>query len=1149
MRKQKMMLSALLLTCVLTVLTAMPGLHAFVQYTATFVVTPEGAGTVSPASVRALAGTETASVTATANAGYSFDGWYVGDELLSTENPHKFTLTADVTISARFREMPANTVRGFIKPGCEGMGTVNVAPEGSVVDGGYKFNHGTQIALTATAARGHQFVRWEDGSGTVLSADANYSFTLAEDCTVYAVFAPLANYRADIAAFPGCEGYGRLTTGGRMIDGRGARVYYVTRLDDCTDDNLVEGTLRWALKSGDDTPRTVLFRVGGTIYLTSRLTGAKPNVTIAGQTAPGGGICIAGYQMKLGSNSIVRHLRFRAGDLYKNSMSCLDVENVDHIVLDHCTFAWSMEENLTMYDTDSTTVQWCIFSEGLYNSRNSKGARSYAAQWGGEHGTLHHCLFASCNNRSPRFNGVRASTNDRHVDNEFVNNVIYNWGKPNSIYGGENDQSCGGYNRTYMINNYFRPGPATQKNTSSSRYFVGASSSNGVGQWLLSGNKFELSSRWAPSSSIWSDAVLQKVNADNLHGFTSNSSERALNLESVGNSQATYQKYVLQQPVEWSGLTYESADEAYQAVVNGAGASLPRYDEVDRRILDEAAGRRDPQFAGYENAARTSLSRGMGIINTPYDITLADHDPLAARYEGDNAADDREIDVTCYPRLQGDSFDAAPVDTDADGLPDDYETEQGLDPASPADAMLLTESGYSRLEIFLNGVADRTIDISRYTTRQPLAMANRFHAVVAQDGTGDFTTLQAAIDAAPADTTPYYIFVKAGTYEGHVHIGRPNIHLTGQSKQNTIISWNKVYNEDGGNVDTNATLNVTADDVSLDNLTIRNTRQNAGQALALYTRGDRIVITSCNLEGWQDTYRTGNDGQRHLVRNTKISGTTDFIYNRGEVFFDADTLHVLQPSNVITAPDHVRPTYGYVFSDCVITSAAAGAQTHLGRPWGDTPKVSFINTRLSAGVTIPEAGWRDMDGLPTQMAEYNTTDARGQAVSLAGRKTSFTNSGGTTRSSKAVLGRVEADSYRLGYVLGGSDRWDADWQAFILPAPEMQAAGGSASWSDPTGCAQCFLVVADGVATITTATSAQGQHVTVRAVSAYGVLGEPASSADATAVRAVASEAVVIGREFFTVDGRRVDRLQHGTTVIRQHLADGSTRTVKVNCK
>ena len=166
----------------------------------------------------------------------------------------------------------------------------------------------------------------------------------------------------------------------------------------------------------------------------------------------------------------------------------LDVENVKNIVLDHCTFAWSMEENLTMYDCDYTTVQWCIFSEGLYDSRNSKGARAYAAQWGGEHGTMHHCLISNCNNRTPRFNGVRASTNDRHVDNEFVNNVIFNWGKPNSLYGGENDKSCNGYNRTYMINNYFRPGPTTKNNTSGSRYFVDASNSNGVGQWMLKGN-------------------------------------------------------------------------------------------------------------------------------------------------------------------------------------------------------------------------------------------------------------------------------------------------------------------------------------------------------------------------------------------------------------------------------------------------------------------------------------------------------------------------------------------------------------------------------------------------------------------------------------------------------------------------------------
>ncbi len=1143
MKRQFTILMAVLLACTTAIaLTTWPGLQAFTYVTATFVVAPDGAGTVSPISARVLKGTQTSNISATANAGYSFEGWYDGETLLSTENPHKFTLNNDVTITAKFKAEAAHTVLGFVKAGCEGMGTVSVSPEGTAVEGGYKFNHGTSVSLTATPNTGHQFVRWEDGSGSTLSTNATYSFTLNEDCAVYAVFQQLENYKADLIAFPGCEGYGRFTTGGRAVDGRGSKVYYVTRLDDSD----AEGTFRWAVTTGDDTPRTVLFKVSGTIYLKSRLS-AKRNITIAGQTAPGGGICLAGYQMKLTSNSIVRHIRFRAGDLPNSSMSMLDVENCDHIVLDHCTFSWSMEENLTMYDTDYTTVQWCIFSEGLYNSRNSKGARSYAAQWGGEHGTLHHCLFASCNNRSPRFNGVRASTHDRHVDNEFVNNVIYNWGKPNSIYGGENDKSCNGYNRTYMINNYFRPGPTTKNNTSSNRYFVGASNSNGVGQWYLSGNMFELSSKWAPTSNIWKDDVLSKVNADNLHGFVSNSSERALNLESVGNSQSTYNQYVLQSVVEWSGLEYESAEAAFKAVTQQAGASLPRYDEVDARILAEAAGTLDPQFAGYENAARTSLSRGMGIINTPYDITLQRHDQFAALYEGDNAADNKEIDVTCYPRLQGDSYDAQVVDTDGDGLPDAYETEEGLNPNDASDGQKLTTSGYSNLEIFLNGVADGQIDAKAYTRHQPETAAfTAFNAVVGEGET--YTTIQAAIDAAPADGTPYYIFIKKGTYEGHVQINRANTHLVGQNKQNTIITWNKLHTEGGGSVDTNASVNVTASDVSLDNLTIRNTRIDEGQALALYTKADRIILTNCNLEGWQDTYRTGNDGQRHLVRNCKITGTTDFVYNRGEVFFDCDTLHVLRNTNVIVAPDHINAKYGYVFSDCVITAEQSGSTTALGRPWGNTPKVSYINTRLTNGVSITAEGWNNMGGLPTQMAEYNTLDANGNAVDLSQRKTSFT-AEGNTRSSKAILGKVEADSYKLDYVLRGSDNWDADWRGFILPAPEISVNGNNVSWSDPTGFAQCYLVIADGVATVTTSTSTTGSNVTVQCVSAYGVTGERASSANPTGISQTKAGIGVVARQYFTADGRQVQRLQHGLNIIRETLSDGTTRTVKVVAK
>lgn len=1131
---------AVLLACTTAIaLTTWPGLQAFTYVTATFVVAPDGAGTVSQTSARVLKGTQTSNISATANAGYSFEGWYDGETLLSTENPHKFTLNDDVTITAKFKAEAAHTVLGFIKAGCEGMGTVSVSPEGTAVEGGLKFNHGTSVSLTATPLTGHQFVRWEDGSGSTLSTNATYSFTLNEDCAVYAVFQQLENYKADLIAFPGCEGYGRFTTGGRAVDGRGSKVYYVTRLDDTGE----EGTFRWAVTTGDDTPRTVLFKVSGTIYLTKNVD-INSNTTIAGQTAPGGGICLCGYRVKLGSNIIVRHIRFRAGDLPKSSMSPLGVENVKNIVLDHCSIGWSMEENLTLYDCDYTTTQWCIFAEGLYDSRNSKGNRAYGAQWGGEHGTMHHSLFANNNSRSPRFNGVRPSTHDRHADNEFVNNVIYNWGSVNAIYGGEcSTGTASDYNRVYMINNYYKPGPATKDATGSRRYWVSASGGNinEVGQWYLKGNKFELSSQWAPSSSIWSDAELKKVNEDNYYGFVANNSSRAMNFWSVSPSQALADKALLTTlPYELSGMTYETADEAYQKVVRQAGASLPRYDEVDARVLAEAAGTQSPRFGG----ARGSK---LGIIDSPSDITLQEHDVFAALYEGDNASDNKEIDVTCYPRLQGDSYDTQVVDTDGDGLPDAYETEVDLNPNDASDGQKLTTSGYSNLEIFLNGVADGLIDAKAYTRHQPETAAfTAFNAVVGEGET--YTTIQAAIDAAPADGTPYYIFIKKGTYEGHVQINRANTHLVGQNKQNTIITWNKLHTEGGGSVDTNASVNVTASDVSLDNLTIRNTRIDEGQALALYTKADRIILTNCNLEGWQDTYRTGNDGQRHLVRNCKITGTTDFVYNRGEVFFDCDTLHVLRNTNVIVAPDHINAKYGYVFSDCVITAEQSGSTTALGRPWGNTPKVSYLNTRLTNGVSITAEGWNNMGGLPTQMAEYNTTDANGNAVDLSQRKTSFT-AEGNTRSSKAVLGKVEADSYKLDYVLRGSDNWDADWRGFILPAPEISVNGNNVSWSDPTGFAQCYLVIADGVATVTTSTSTTGSNVTVQCVSAYGVTGELASSANPTGISQTKAGIGVVARQYFTADGRQVQRLQHGLNIIRETLSDGTTRTVKVVAK
>ncbi len=366
MKKQIMTLMVVLLTCSTAIaLATLPGIHALVYYKATIVIAPEGAGTVNPMEYAKVLSGQTRSFTATANAGYSLEGWYIDGQLVATDNPYSHKFTADVTITAKFKEEPANTVLGFIKAGCEGMGTVSVNPEGTAVEGGYKFTHGTSVTLKASPAKGHEFVRWEDANGNSLSTNAAYSFTINEDCAVYAVFKVMENYHADLISFPGCEGWGRFTTGGRAVDSRGSKVYYVTRLDDSN----AEGTLRWACTTGDDTPRTVLFKVAGTIYLNSNLT-TKANTTIAGQTAPAGGICIAGYRFKLSSNTILRYLRFRAGDLPNGSMSPLGVENVENIVIDHCSFGWSMEENITLYDNKYTTTQWCIFSESLYYSKN-----------------------------------------------------------------------------------------------------------------------------------------------------------------------------------------------------------------------------------------------------------------------------------------------------------------------------------------------------------------------------------------------------------------------------------------------------------------------------------------------------------------------------------------------------------------------------------------------------------------------------------------------------------------------------------------------------------------------------------------------------------------------------------------------------------
>ena len=454
---------------------------------------------------------------------------------------------------------------------------------------------------------------------------------------------------AQTTAFPGAEGGGMYTTGGR-----GGKVYYVNTLVDNSSGNSAtrEGSLRWCLNQAS--PKIIMFKVSGTIVLKSNIKISKGDVTIAGQSAPGDGICLKDYNMTVGAdNVIIRYMRFRMGDEKVSEDDALWGRYNKNIVIDHCSMSWSTDECASFYSNENMTMQWCFITESLNNSVHEKGEHGYGAIWGGKNVTFHHNLLAHHNSRNPRFNGWKrdglgyvTTVDEERLD--YRNNVVYNWGD-NSAYGGE---SAGKYN---IVGNYYKYGEGTK--SSIKTRIVNIDMDKDPSKCLPGYGTFYITDNYVYGSSA--------VTNSNWGGVS-----YASGVDKTA-SKATV-------PFEAYPITEHSAETAFSKVLKLGGASYSR-DAVDERIANEVKTG-SYTFVGGKTSKK-------GIIDSQTDLK-----PVGA---GD--------DWTAWPTLvQG----TVPADSDRDGIPDGWLDENY--PGKTANDK--NAEGYTYLEVYLNSLVKHITD-------------------------------------------------------------------------------------------------------------------------------------------------------------------------------------------------------------------------------------------------------------------------------------------------------------------------------------------------------------------------------------------------------------------------------------------------------
>ena len=513
---------------------------------------------------------------------------------------------------------------------------------------------------------------------------------------VMAVGTMTAIAQEEIPAFPGAEGHGRYITGGR-----GGEIRHVTNLNDSG-----AGSLREALQGND--AKTIVFDVSGYIDLKSQLD-ITSNTTIAGQTAPYPGITLRYYTIYFGKcdNVIVRFLRFRRSQV-KDVNDGADAtwgRKHNQIMLDHCSFSWSIDEVASFYDNNNFTMQWCTVSESLTNPGHSKGAHGYGGIWGGKLASFHHNLIAHVTNRAPRFNGARYQwdgykTNmyyDQYQWGNYVqaenvdlrNCVMYNYQSGSACYGGPG----GGY--INIVNNYYKAGPSNNSNKTVTKVTVGASGNSTPEELIGMTSRYFINGNYVTAAGSGKEANYDWKGVDYDGGTILVDGERyskdpnhmyGNNVTYAEKDGVDYVKIKLDEPCPTGDVTTHTAEKTYEKVLAYCGASLYR-DDVDSRNMEEV---------------RTGTATYTGpVTKKPGQLDFI-NDPEGEQNEA-------------YPSFPELSSENRPenYDTDGDGMPDEWETANGLNPNDANDANTFTvdtEKGwYTNVEVYMNSIVEDII--------------------------------------------------------------------------------------------------------------------------------------------------------------------------------------------------------------------------------------------------------------------------------------------------------------------------------------------------------------------------------------------------------------------------------------------------------